>query len=173
MKSRAVFLDRDGVINQSIVKDGKPYPPATLEELVILPQVSEALFDLKAKGYLLIVATNQPDVAKGKTTFEEVQSLNEYLMQNLPIDEIKICFHVDEHHCSCRKPQPGMLFDAAHQYQIDLSKSYMIGDRWRDVEAGKAAGCQTFWIDYHYEEKRPTQYDFKVNSLYEATLIIK
>ena len=172
MQKRAFFLDRDGVINASVVEAGKPYPPANLEDVIILPGVLQALQHLKDKGYLLIVVTNQPDVAKGKTTYEKVVAINQYLMQKLPIDDIKICFHIDQDECACRKPKAGLLLDAAKVYNIDLSKSYMIGDRWRDVDAGNAAGCQTFWIDYQYQEQQPQNYSFKVNSLYEASLLI-
>lgn len=168
----AVFLDRDGVINQAVVVNGKPYPPESLESMVILPGVFEALTLLKQAGFMLIVVTNQPDVATGVTTAAKVESIHQHMRGRLPIDDFRTCFHIDEHDCNCRKPKPGALLQAAQEYQINLSASYMIGDRWRDVEAGENAGCKTIFIDYGYTEKQPTNMNFKVQSLKEAAHII-
>jgi len=138
---RAVFLDRDGVINRAFVREGRSYPPASLEEVEILPQVQWALNNLKTTGYLLIVVTNQPDVATGKTSKLAVDEINSYLANSLPIDDFRTCYHNDKDGCHCRKPLPGALLDAAIAHQIDLKNSFMIGDRWKDIEAGAAAGC--------------------------------
>ena len=170
--SRAVFLDRDGVINRAFVREGKSYPPASLAEVEILPQVELALNNLKTAGYLLIVVTNQPDVATGKTSKLVVEQINHYLGKSLPIDEFRTCYHDDKDRCQCRKPLPGALFDAAIEYHIDLKRSFMIGDRWKDIEAGRAAGCKTFFINYGYQEKQPDYPDFIVASLAEAAEII-
>ena len=169
---RAVFLDRDGVINRAFVRDGKSYPPASLDEVEILPQVESALNNLKTTGYLLIVVTNQPDVATGKTSKLVVDQINSYLAISLPIDEFRTCYHDDNDGCQCRKPLPGSLLDAANKHQIDLKASFMVGDRWRDIEAGAAAGCKTFFINYEYQEKQPDYPDFIVSSLAEAAEII-
>ena len=168
----AVFLDRDGVINRAIVRDGKPYPPACLDELDILPGVQEALQKLHAANYLLIVVTNQPDVARGIAKREDVEAINAYLASQLPIDDFKTCYHDSEDKCKCRKPLPGALIEAAQEHNIDLSKSFMVGDRWRDVEAGASAGCRTFFINYRYAEQKPDAPDFIVSSLLEAKKII-
>ena len=168
----AVFLDRDGVIIRTFVRDGKPYPPACLSEVEILPKVKLALNNLKAAGYLLIVVTNQPDVATGKTPKFVVDQINKFLGDSLPIDEIRTCYHEDKDGCKCRKPFPGLLFDAAMDHQVNLKGSFMIGDRWRDIEAGSAAGCKTFFINYGYQEKQPDFPDFIVSSLAEAAQII-
>lgn len=165
---RAVFLDRDGVINRAIVRDGKPYPPINLEQMEILPGVPEALAELHAAGFVLIVVTNQPDVARGTTSREEVEKINDFLAKQLPIDEFRTCYHDSGDACNCRKPLPGALLSAAMQYGIDLTKSYMVGDRWRDAEAGKRAGCKTVFIDYGYAEKQPDEVDYRVGSLYES-----
>ena len=170
--ARAVFLDRDGVLNRAFVFEGKPYPPANLCEVEILPKAKLALSNLKAAGYLLIVVTNQPDVATGKTPRSVVDQINKFLKDSLPIDEFRTCYHDDRDGCTCRKPFPGSLFDAALEHQIDLSKSFMVGDRWRDIEAGTAAGCKTFFINYGYLEKQPDYPDFIVSSLAEAAEII-
>lgn len=169
---RAVFLDRDGVINKAVVRDGKPYPPSNVSELEILPGVKDALVKLRQAGYLLIVVTNQPDVARGKTTKESVEEINHFLASRLPLDDFRTCYHDSADRCGCRKPQPGALLSAARMHGIDLEKSFMIGDRWRDVEAGQQSGCRTCFIDYGYAEKQPKNVDFRVASLLEAAQII-
>lgn len=156
---RAVFLDRDGVINQAVVRDGRPYPPASVDDLVILDGVAEACARLKAAGFLLIVVTNQPDIARGKTPAGGVDEINARLSEVLPLDEIGVCPHDDIDGCVCRKPKPGLLLEAAARRGIDLSRSFMIGDRWRDVEAGQMAGCRTVFLDYGYDERQPTAPD--------------
>jgi D-glycero-D-manno-heptose 1,7-bisphosphate phosphatase len=170
--NKAIFLDRDGVINQVNLADGKPYPPKDISELIVLPKVNESLQLLKDAGYLLIVITNQPDVVRGKTKIETVESINQFLKDLLPIDDIFTCYHDDIEDCNCRKPKPGNILKAADQHNINIPSSFMIGDRWRDIEAGESAGCKTFFIDYSYQEKQPESYDFKVKSLYEAAKII-
>lgn len=169
---RAVFLDRDGVINRAEVSDGKPYPPANLQTLTILPGVADALQSLRKAGWLLIVVTNQPDVARGTTTIESVEAINRYLQRFLAIDDFSTCYHDDCDECRCRKPLPGALFDAAGVHGIDLASSYMVGDRWRDIEAGVRAGCKTIFVDYGYKEKQPVMFNHRVRSLVEAARII-
>jgi D-glycero-D-manno-heptose 1,7-bisphosphate phosphatase len=170
--SKAVFLDRDGVINRAVVRDGKPYPPADLSETEILPGVEDALLDLKAANYLLIVITNQPDVARGTTARETVDGINAFLGSRLPIDEFRTCYHDSGDGCDCRKPLPGSILSAAQKYGIDLSASFMVGDRWRDIEAGQNAGCRTIFIDYGYNEKQPATEVRRVSSLKEAANVI-
>lgn len=169
---RAVFLDRDGVINQAIVVNGKPYPPSNLDAMKILPGVEQALHTLSEEGFLLIVITNQPDVARGTMRRDTVEEINHHLESCLPIDDFRTCFHDTSDACECRKPLPGALLAAASEHNIDLLKSYMVGDRWRDMEAGQQAGCSTIFIDYGYDEKQPTSVDFRVKSLLEASKII-
>jgi len=170
--NRAVFLDRDGVLNYTKVINGKPYPPDSLTQFKLLPNVSSALALLHDVGYLLIVVTNQPDVARGKVSIEVVEEINDFLKSSLPLDFIYSCYHDDYENCYCRKPKPGAFIEAASKYKIDLSKSFMVGDRWRDVEAGQSAGCKTFFIDYGYSEKQPNTQNYTVSSLYEAAKII-
>ena len=169
---RAVFLDRDGAINRVHIREGKPYPPASLSEIKILPGVSRALTALRKAGFLLIVVTNQPDVARGAASREIVEEINNYLAKSLAIDEFRTCFHDNGNGCGCRKPMPGALLTAAKIHDIDLGKSYMIGDRWRDMEAGQRAGCKTIFIDYGYAEKQPESVNYRVSSLLEAAQII-
>jgi D-glycero-D-manno-heptose 1,7-bisphosphate phosphatase len=172
MMRPAVFLDRDGVINRAFVLGGTPHPPSSLRDLEILPGVPEALSALKAHGYSLVVVTNQPDVARGTSSQELVDSIHERLSRELDLDAILTCFHDSRDECECRKPKPGLLYQAAEQFSIDLPSSFMVGDRWRDMEAGRRAGCRTFFIDRSYHEKPPSSFDFRVGSLIEASRII-
>jgi D-sedoheptulose 7-phosphate isomerase len=166
---RAVFLDRDGVINEAVVRDGKPYPPADAASLQILPGTAEALARLKQSGYLLLVVTNQPDVARGSQKRDTVDAISLRLRTELPLDDVLTCFHDDPDDCDCRKPRPGLMKQAAQQYGIDLAHSYLIGDRWRDIDAGANAGCKTVWIDRGYKEQVPASApDARVASLSEA-----
>ncbi len=169
---RAVFLDRDGVLNRAIVRSGRPHPPAAPDEVEILPRVPEALERLKAAGFLLIVVTNQPDVARGTARRETVEAINDVLARTLPIDEFRVCYHDSADGCECRKPRPGMLVEAARAWEIDLGSSWMVGDRWRDVEAGQRAGCRTIFVDWGYAEEQPSAYDHRVGSLWEAACLI-
>jgi D-glycero-D-manno-heptose 1,7-bisphosphate phosphatase len=166
---RAVFLDRDGVLNRALVREGRPYPPASVDELEILPGVPEALDLLHQAGYLLVVVTNQPDVARGTTTRGAVEAIHAHLAARLPIDEFRTCYHDDREDCACRKPRPGLLIQAAADLSIHLAQSWMIGDRWRDIDAGHAVGCRTILIDYGYRERAPSSPpDAKLPSLREA-----
>ena len=168
-KRRAVFLDRDGVINRAMVRQGKPYPPSSLENVEILPSVPEALEKLKEAGFFRICITNQPDVARGKQTREVVEAIHEELLKSLSLDEILVCYHDDSDGCQCRKPLAGLLKSAAELYEIDLKKSFMVGDRWRDIEAGQNAGCKTILIEYGYKERDPASPpDHKVGLLSDA-----
>lgn len=152
---RAVFLDRDGVLNRAVIRGGKPFPPASVAELEIEPDAPGCLLELKRLGFLLVVVTNQPDVARGRQAAAQVDEIHAALRAALPLDDILVCFHDDDDACACRKPKPGMLLEAARRHGIDLERSYMVGDRWRDIEAGAAAGCRTVWIDGGYRERAP------------------
>ncbi len=167
---RAVFLDRDGVLNRAIVRNGKPYPPAALRELEIVPDAPAALRALKAAGSLLIGVTNQPDVARGTQRREVVDAINAALLAGLPLDEMLVCYHDDGDGCACRKPSPGLLIEAAARHGIDLSGSFMIGDRWKDIEAGRRAGCATILIGHGYAEAGPGggPPDYTAHSLADA-----
>jgi D-glycero-D-manno-heptose 1,7-bisphosphate phosphatase len=174
MPGKAIFLDRDGVLNHAIIKNGKPYPPSCMQELTLAADAATSLLSLKAAGFLLIVVTNQPDVTRGSTPVSLVEQINQHLMQKLPLDEICVCYHDDAQECLCRKPKPGLLIDAAQRYHLDLTQSVMIGDRWRDIDAGHAAGCKTIWLKQDYDEKSPSQpADFIASCLAEATLWVK
>ena len=166
--SRAVFLDRDGVVNKAIIHDGKPYSPMRLEEMIIMPGAAELLRALRAKGFKLVIVTNQPDVARGKIPRSTVDAMNRYLCSVLPLDAVEVCDHDNADNCDCRKPKPGMLIRAARRNAIELGESFMVGDRWSDIEAGRRAQCRTILIGDGYGEQQMSQPDVVVPSLREA-----
>ena len=169
----AIFLDRDGVINQAVVREGKPYPPASIDEFVLLEGVVEACGLLKRAGFLLVVVTNQPDVARGTQSVQAVEQMHAAMCKVLPIDRVEVCYDADDSTGSDRrKPKPGMLLDAARALNVDLSRSIMIGDRWRDIDCGHAAGCKTVFIDYGYKEQLHAQPDIRTASLLDAARLI-
>ncbi|MEZ5785636.1 MAG: HAD family hydrolase [Xanthobacteraceae bacterium] len=168
MVNRAVFLDRDGVLNANVIRDGRPVAPETIDAFRLLPGVPEAAQRLKEAGFLLVVVTNQPDIGTGRTRRETLEAMHDIIRGEVGVDDIKTCVHVDADHCDCRKPKPGMILAAAAERDIDLSRSYMVGDRWRDIDAGRAAGCLTIFVDYRYKQESPALPDKIVGSLSEA-----
>ena len=162
---RAVFLDRDGVISRSFIRDGKPYAPRRLEDFRLLPGAAQAVKSLKLGGFWVVVVTNQPDIGNGLVAPAVVEAMHARLRQLLPVDDIRMCPHQQNAGCPCRKPKPGMLLAAAAQWNIDLKNSYMVGDRDGDIVAGKAAGCYTFLINRHYSEPIVAKPDKTVRSL--------
>ena len=154
---RAVFLDRDGVLNRVFIRGGVPCPPATLDELELVPDAPELLQRLHRAGFLLLLVTNQPDVGRGLQSCELVEEIHARLRAELPLDDLFVCYHGghEQPPCACRKPLPGLLLEAAGRHGVDLASSFVIGDRWRDIDAGAAAGCRTLWIDHGYAERRP------------------
>ncbi len=162
---RAVFLDRDGVLNRSLIRDGHPSSPSGLNEVEVPLGVPEACDRLRRNGFLLVVVTNQPEVARRRLTRQSVEEINAFLRSRIQLDDFRVCYHDDLDGCDCRKPKPGMLLAAAMDWRIELRQSFMVGDRWRDIEAGRRAGCKTVLINYHHAEKHPFQADFEANSL--------
>lgn len=173
---RAVFLDRDGTLNRESVRDGRPYPPARLEEFELYPGAAEACDRLAQAGFVLVVATNQPDVGRGTQDRALVEAMHARLREQIPaVALVQACFHAGAEHgqpCECRKPATGLLRDAAARLGLDLSRSWMVGDRWRDVDCGQAAGCRTIFIDRGYAETMRSPPDFTARDLSEATGII-
>ena len=166
---RAVFLDRDGVLNRTYIhEDGKSHPPASPEELEVLPGVSDACKALRAAGFLLIVVTNQPDVARGTQSRTIVEAINEKLRSHVPVDEILVCYHDSSDNCGCRKPNPGLILEAARTWGIDLQESFIVGDRWSDIEACRRVGCKAIMIDGIPRETKQCRPDFQASSLSEA-----
>jgi D-glycero-D-manno-heptose 1,7-bisphosphate phosphatase len=170
--NKAIFLDRDGVINHTVFRMGKPRAPYTFEEFSFIDGVSASIKAFKEAGYLIIVVTNQPDVSRGWVSRAQVDLINDHVKSCLPVDEIMACFHVDQDDCQCRKPRPGMLIEASKKWGIDLSQSFMVGDRMSDVEAGLKANCKTVLItDTLFSESETRPY-YKCASLLEASFWI-
>lgn len=164
----ALFLDRDGTINRSDIREGRPYAPTKLEDFHFLPGVAETIARVREAGFPVIVITNQPDITTGKQSAGTLDAMHARLTEELSIDDILVCPHIDEDHCECRKPKPGLILAAAKKWDVDCSRSIMAGDRWRDVDAGRAAGCETVFIDHFYAERRPEGADVVVSSLAAA-----
>lgn len=170
--NRAVFLDRDGTINRAIVRGNTPHPPSGLEEFEFLPGVYQACWALRTAGYLLIVVTNQPDVARGIQGRERVETMNDLVRRELPVQDVLTCYHDGTDECECRKPKPGLLLQAAARWNINLRKSFVVGDRWSDVEAGRAAGCTTILIDRPYSQRERCRPDWVAQDLLTTTAFI-
>jgi D-glycero-D-manno-heptose 1,7-bisphosphate phosphatase len=172
----AVFLDRDGVLNRPVVCDGLPFPPLNLEEFEVEPEAAEGCARLKEAGFVLVVVTNQPDVGRGSQSRETVEAMHAKLRAAVPaLDSIEVCYHAGARHgepCDCRKPQPGMLLRAAASHGLDLGRSFLIGDRWRDVDCAHAAGCRAVFIDHGYRETLRKQAEFTVKTFREAVAAI-
>jgi D-glycero-D-manno-heptose 1,7-bisphosphate phosphatase len=169
---RAVFLDRDGVINRSRMNNGVPKPPTSIEDVEIIDGVLEAIKTLQAHNFIPVVVTNQPDVSRGAITVEQVSRVNAHIGEIAGIQYFYVCFHDDTDICECRKPKPGLILRAASELKLTINQSFMVGDRWRDISAGQAAGCKNFFIDYSYLEKQPEMPYIKVASLLEAVKLI-
>lgn len=170
---RAVFLDRDGVIVIPEFRDGRSFAPRRLEDYRFYPEADAALARLKQAGFLLIVVSNQPDVGHGRIEQGVLAEMHRRLQARFPVDAVVACCHRQDEACQCRKPKPGMLLDSARAFGISLTGSFMVGDRASDVEAGRAAGCRTVFIDLDYtSEHKPDNATYAVRSIGEAADVI-
>jgi D-glycero-D-manno-heptose 1,7-bisphosphate phosphatase len=170
---KAVFFDRDGVLIRAIVRDGRPYPPRDDREFAWMDGVHETLAELDKRGYVLLVCTNQPDVARGTQSQEQVEAFHLKIRNELPVARVYACLHDDADECSCRKPKPGMIFHGRDDFGIDLHDSWVVGDRWKDIEAGRAAGCHTVYLRHGYTEPEPMLFDYQIAELRELLSIIQ
>lgn len=171
-KKRAVFLDRDGVLNSAILVDGLPRAPTKISQIHILDDAASSVQKLKLSDYIVVTITNQPDVARGVADINDMKFINDTISRSVGVDHSYICFHDDLDRCYCRKPNPGNIFKAAIDLNLDLDGSFMVGDRWRDIEAGYKAGCECFFINYLYRERKPTAPYTEVSCLSEAVDLI-
>jgi D-glycero-D-manno-heptose 1,7-bisphosphate phosphatase len=170
MKRRAVFLDRDGVLNKAIIRNGQAYSPRSKEEFILVDGVVDAVAALRSTNFKIFIVTNQPDIARGLLAQADLDWMTEQILSHINVDEILVCPHDDHHGCVCRKPAPGMLIECSRKWRIDLQSSYMVGDGWKDMEAGKKAGCKCILIDAEYN--KGVSADWRANSLVEAIKII-
>jgi D-glycero-D-manno-heptose 1,7-bisphosphate phosphatase len=173
----AIFLDRDGTLNLQVIRNGLPFPPQTVAEFQLFPDVPAACARLAAAGYVLVVATNQPDVGRGTQARATVDAMHARLVELVPsITRVEVCYApgqgISDPADYRRKPAPGMLLDAASDLGLDLHRSWMIGDRWRDVDCGTRAGVRTVFIDFGYAEALQSPPDYTVRSFAEAASII-
>ncbi len=168
-KRPAIFLDRDGVLNFPLLKNGKPFPPSTIQEFKLMPGVEEAINAFVEANFLLIVVTNQPDPLRGTQKREIVEEMHVLLKKWLPLDDILTAWDETSHEY---KPSIGLVTKAVEKHHINLTKSFFIGDRWRDIECGKRAGCSTVFIDNKYKEALTVEPDIRCQSLREAAQLI-
>ena len=170
---RAIFLDRDGTLNKAFIKNGLPFSPSSFNEFEILPGVKESLLKLKKLNFVCLLITNQPDVSRGKIKKNVVIQMNNFLKSEIKLDDIFVCYHDDHDNCECRKPKPGLLLNAKKKWNINLNKSYMIGDRWKDIQAGINAGCKTVFINNNYKDNKEIKANFITDSLLDAVYILE
>jgi D-glycero-D-manno-heptose 1,7-bisphosphate phosphatase len=170
--NRAVFLDRDGVLNQNLFENGTLVPPRRVADFRLIEGVVEATQALRSAGLKLVVVTNQPDVARGTLAPSALEAIHRSLAEQVPLDAIEFCPHDDQDSCECRKPRPGMILRAARRLNLDLGRSFMVGDRWRDIDAGHAAGCRTILVGYTGREPLHVLPDARHDSLAEAVRTI-
>jgi D-glycero-D-manno-heptose 1,7-bisphosphate phosphatase len=154
VSGRAAFLDRDGVLVETLVRNGRAHAAVTLEQFRICPDAREQVGRLRVAGLHPIVFTNQPEVARGTLSRETLETMHEWLRDAVGVDDIFVCVHAEGEGCVCRKPRPGMLEAAARTWGLDLAASFVVGDRWRDIDAGRAVGCYTVLIERPYSECR-------------------
>ena len=170
--NKIIFFDRDGVINQHFMREGIPVQPDKVEDFKLVPGISELCHDLKTRGFTLLVATNQPDLARGLTTRELMNEFHNIILKQLPITEIFICPHDNHHKCECRKPGPGMLLQGLAKYGGDAKQAVMIGDRWRDIEAATNAGMRSVFVDYNYQESKSVNATWMVKNVKEIASLV-
>lgn len=169
---KAVFLDRDGVINRAPIIEGLPRSPRNIQEIEIILGVKEAVTLLFSSGFEIVVVTNQPEVARGFICQDDIEKIHEEISKQTGLKHFKVCIHDNQDRCDCRKPKPGMLSQAAKEWNLDLKQSFLVGDRWKDIQAGQEVDCRCFFIDYGYCEEKPKPPFDTVRSLLEAAQII-
>lgn len=163
--TKAIFLDRDGVINNPVISEGKPYAILRIGQIHVIDGIKELIERWHIEGYFVFMVSNQPDIANHIVSQSKVNKINNYLKSQVLLDDIFVCPHNDADKCNCRKPKTGLFLQANEKYEIDFSQSYVIGDRWKDIEAGKNIGCKTIFVDYDYKEKKPKNPDIVVTKV--------
>ena len=168
MLRRAVFLDRDGVLNALVIREGTAVSPRAMEDFAIVPEARASVARLKDAGYRVFVITNQPDIARGRMSSAVLDEMLRALRAEVPLDDIAVCTHDDADDCDCRKPRAGMLHALAERWQVDLGRSVVVGDSWRDMHAGRAANCKTVMLGEATDEAA----DYSAVSLGDAVDLI-
>ena len=169
--NKAIFFDRDGVlIDAPINKDNKPISILKVKDVKFCDGIKKVCKRL-SKDYLLIMITNQPDFKRKKNTKKNIVEINKFIKKELKLNDVFVCYSKDDK-CFFRKPNPGMLIAAKDKYKLNIKKSFFIGDRWRDIDAGNAFGCKTIFIDRSYNEKLNKKPNFIVKNLKNVLSII-
>jgi D-glycero-D-manno-heptose 1,7-bisphosphate phosphatase len=171
-KNKAIFFDRDGVLNKTLLKNGKPYAPRNIKDFKIISDAYSILSYLKSLNYLMFVVTNQPDVGNGYMDKIIVEEMHEMILDQLPIQEIFTCYHSQKDNCSCRKPKTGMLEKAHKKFNLNIKDCFIVGDRFSDIEAGQKFKFQTVMIGTGYGEKPLAKPDFNIDKLEDLRSII-
>ena len=170
---RAIFLDRDGVINKAVIREGRPYPPVNWNEFSWVNGIQDVTQKLKEAGYLLFCVTNQPDVGRGLQDRSMIEAFHKYILESLPLEKIYTCYDYSNNN-PLRKPKPGMIFELRKKYHLNLEDCWVVGDRWKDIDAGNTAGCQTIFLDYGYDETLKSSPDYVISDLRQLIpLVIK
>lgn len=167
----AVFIERDGILNETRVERGQRVTPLTLNEFHLHREVAPLLHEVKVAGLLLIVTTNQPGLSRGHQSRRELDRMHQSLRATFLIDDLLVCPHEDADRCPCRKPKPGLFLEAAHKWGIDLNRSFVVSDKWQDAEAARRVGATSLlvrspWMgDVHHDFVLPD-----LSSVIEKTL---
>jgi len=167
-----VLLDRDGVLSRVVLREGRGVSPRSFAEFELLPGVRVAVQSLRAAGLPVVVVTNQPDIARGLLAPDELERMHAHLRKHVPLERIYTCTHDDADRCACRKPRPGLLLRAAAEFQLDLERSWMVGDSWKDVEAARAAGCRMIFVAGAHAESGTSRPERVAVSLPDAVEMI-
>lgn len=171
VKEAAIFFDRDGVLIDAPIIDMKPTSSQVLKDIKLCKDIKK-ICNYYMNKYYLIMVTNQPDASKGINSKKNILEINNFLKKKLNLDSVFVCYSANDK-CFDRKPNPGMILKAQLKYKINLKKSFMIGDRWRDVGAGNKAGCTTIFVDRNYSEKLSYKPNYSILKLKEIFSIIK
>ena len=166
---KAIFLDRDGVLSKTSLVNGKSFAPRNLRDFKLYSDSTQSVKKLKSIGFMVFVVTNQPDVGKKLISRSTLEQMHNKLKKKTHVDGIYVCVHRQDENCYCRKPNPGMILDAAKKHHIDWKKSFVVGDRASDIEAGQKANCRTIFLKKKYYENAPTKQEATFLNLREAT----
>ncbi len=169
---KAIFFDRDGVLIKTDIKSGSPVAINDNNNVEFATNQVNLFKELKLKGFLFFLFTNQPDVARGKVLKVEVDLINIRVAERYLLDDIFVCYHDDIDNCMCRKPKNGLILEARDKYNLNLNQSFVIGDRWRDMDAAENSNCKSVFIDHHYSEKHPSKYKFSFENIDDALRFI-
>ena len=173
MKNKCLFLDRDGIINVPLVKKNKPFAPTEISQFRLYKNLNKTLNYIKKLNYLIIIITNQPELSKGNLNKKTLDQMHEIIYSTFPIDDIFVCKCQESSSCKCYKPKPKMLYDAKIKHNIDLKKSYFVGDTYRDVYCASNAGCYSILLKKRYNYEMISKADYVIEKFGQIKKILK